>query len=52
MDPTLGMTDAFDFMFGFYGLLLGLAVAEIAAGFSRACCAAPRPSWSPARPSP
>ena len=36
MDPTLGMTDAFDFMFGFYGLLLGLAVAEIAAGFSRA----------------
>ena len=36
MEPTLGMTDAFDFMFGFYGLLLGLAVAEIAAGFSRA----------------
>jgi hypothetical protein len=29
-------TDAFAFLFGFYGLLLGLAVAEIAAGFSRA----------------
>ncbi|MES2032944.1 MAG: hypothetical protein V4466_02095 [Pseudomonadota bacterium] len=29
-------TDAFGFLFGFYGLLLGLAVAEIAAGFSRA----------------
>lgn len=34
--PLEEMTDAFDFMFGFYGLLLGLAVAEIAAGFSRA----------------
>ena len=30
------MSDAFSFMFGFYGLLLGLALAEIAAGFSRA----------------
>lgn len=30
------MSDAFGFMFGFYGLLLGLAVAEMAAGFSRA----------------
>lgn len=30
------MTDAFSFMFAFYGLLLGLALAEIAAGFSRA----------------
>lgn len=30
------MSDAFSFMFGFYGLLLGLAVAEVAAGFSRA----------------
>ena len=30
------MSDAFSFMFGFYGLLLGLAVAELAAGFSRA----------------
>jgi len=29
-------TDAFAFLFGFYGLLLGLAVAEITAGFSRA----------------
>lgn len=29
-------TDAFGFLFGFYGLLLGLAVAEITAGFSRA----------------
>lgn len=36
MSPLQEMTDAFDFMFGFYGLLLGLAVAEIAAGFSRA----------------
>lgn len=36
MNPLEEMTDAFDFMFGFYGLLLGLAVAEIAAGFSRA----------------
>lgn len=36
MAPLEEMTDAFDFMFGFYGLLLGLAVAEIAAGFSRA----------------
>lgn len=36
MNPLDGMTDAFDFMFGFYGLLLGLAVAEIAGGFSRA----------------
>lgn len=30
------MTDSFGFLFGFYGLLLGLAVAEITAGFSRA----------------
>lgn len=30
------MSDAFSFMFGFYGLILGLAVAEIASGFSRA----------------
>lgn len=30
------MSDAFSFMFAFYGLLLGLALAEIAAGFSRA----------------
>ncbi len=30
------MSDAFAFMFAFYGLLLGLAVAEVAAGFSRA----------------
>lgn len=30
------MSEAFGFMFGFYGLLLGLAVAEIASGFSRA----------------
>lgn len=30
------MSDAFGFLFGFYGLLLGLAVAEITAGFSRA----------------
>lgn len=30
------MSDAFAFMFAFYGLLLGLALAEIAAGFSRA----------------
>jgi len=30
------MTDAFGFLFGFYGLLLGLAVAEVTAGFSRA----------------
>lgn len=30
------MSDAFSFMFGFYGLLLGLAVAEVASGFSRA----------------
>lgn len=30
------MSDAFGFMFAFYGLLLGLAVAEVAAGFSRA----------------
>jgi hypothetical protein len=30
------MSDAFAFMFAFYGLLLGLAVAEIASGFSRA----------------
>lgn len=29
------MSDAFGFMFGFYGLLLGLAVAEVASGFSR-----------------
>ena len=36
MPPPQEMTDAFDFLFGFYGLLLGLAVAEIAAGFSRA----------------
>jgi len=30
------MSEAFGFMFGFYGLLLGLAVAEVASGFSRA----------------
>ncbi|CAN5289928.1 hypothetical protein BH10PSE2_BH10PSE2_28420 [soil metagenome] len=30
------MSDAFSFMFAFYGLLLGLALAELAAGFSRA----------------
>jgi hypothetical protein len=30
------VSDAFGFMFGFYGLLLGLAVAEVASGFSRA----------------
>ena len=30
------MSDAFSFMFAFYGLLLGFAVAEIASGFSRA----------------
>ncbi len=30
------MSDAFGFMFGFYGLLLGLAVAEVVGGFSRA----------------
>lgn len=30
------MSDAFGFMFGFYGLLLGLAVAEVVSGFSRA----------------
>lgn len=30
------MSEAFSFTFGFYGLLLGLAVAEIASGFSRA----------------
>lgn len=30
------MSDAFSFMFGFYGLLLGLAVAEVVSGFSRA----------------
>lgn len=30
------MSDAFAFMFGLYGLLLGLAVAEVAGGFSRA----------------
>ena len=30
------MSDAFGFMFAFYGLLLGLAVVEIASGFSRA----------------
>jgi Co/Zn/Cd efflux system component len=30
------MSEAFGFMFAFYGLLLGLAVAEIASGFSRA----------------
>lgn len=30
------MSDAFSFTFGFYGLLLGLAVAEVASGFSRA----------------
>ncbi|MGJ7040344.1 hypothetical protein J2Y63_003607 [Shinella sp. BE166] len=30
------MSEAFAFMFGFYGLLLGLAVAEVASGFSRA----------------
>lgn len=30
------MSEAFGFMFAFYGLLLGLAVAEIVSGFSRA----------------
>lgn len=30
------MSDAFGFMFAFYGLLLGLAVAEVVSGFSRA----------------
>ncbi len=30
------MSEAFAFMFSFYGLLLGLAVAEVASGFSRA----------------
>jgi len=30
------VSDAFGFLFGFYGLLLGLAFAELAAGFSRA----------------
>lgn len=30
------MSDAFGFMFGFYGLLLSFAVAEIVSGFSRA----------------
>jgi uncharacterized membrane protein len=30
------MSDAFGFMFAFYGLLLGLAVVEVASGFSRA----------------
>ena len=30
------MSDAFGFMFGFYGLLLGFAVAEVVSGFSRA----------------
>jgi hypothetical protein len=30
------VSDAFGFMFGFYGLLLGLAVAEVVSGFSRA----------------
>ena len=30
------MSEAFGFMFAFYGLLLGLAVAEVAGGFSRA----------------
>ena len=30
------LSDAFSFMFAFYGLVLGLALAEIAAGFSRA----------------
>ena len=30
------MSEAFGFMFGFYGLLLGLAVAEVVSGFSRA----------------
>ena len=34
--PPETMTDAFGFLFGFYGLVLGLAVTEIAAGFSRA----------------
>lgn len=36
MTPPETMTDGFGFLFGFYGLLLGLAVAEITAGFSRA----------------
>ncbi|MCR6500281.1 hypothetical protein MUO32_14620 [Shinella sp. CPCC 101442] len=30
------MSEAFGFMFAFYGLLLGLAVVEVASGFSRA----------------
>jgi len=30
------MSNAFSFMFSFYGLLLGLAVIEVATGFSRA----------------
>ncbi len=30
------MSDAFGFTFGFYGLLLGLALAELATGFSHA----------------
>lgn len=30
------MSNAFSFMFSFYGLLLGLAVVEVATGFSRA----------------
>jgi hypothetical protein len=30
------VSEAFGFMFAFYGLLLGLAVAEVASGFSRA----------------
>jgi len=30
------VSDAFSFMFAFYGLLLGLAVAEVVSGFSRA----------------
>ena len=30
------MSEAFGFMFAFYGLLLGLAVAEVVSGFSRA----------------
>ena len=30
------MSDSFSFLFSFYGLLLGLAIAELASGFSRA----------------
>lgn len=36
MSARVQVSDAFGFMFGFYGLLLGLAVAEVVSGFSRA----------------